>query len=59
MTYLAAHKHMLRAHGRTGLAVAVSAEDGTLIDEITQKPKSVTERFVAENPRASRAFLDG
>ena len=60
MTYLDAYAHMLRAHELTGLAVVVSAEDGTLIDAITQKPRaSWDERFFAENPRVSRAFLDG
>lgn len=59
MTYLDAYAHMLSAHEHTGLAVVVSTEDGTLIDAIAQKPKSVTERFVSENPRASRAFLGG
>ena len=52
MTYLDAYKHMLEVHEITGLAVVISAEDGTLVDAIGEKPASLrreSNRFARES----------
>lgn len=58
MTYLDAYAHMLTLHEHTGLAVVVSAHDGTLIDAIGEKEHRRETGF-ERNPTVSRGFLDG